>query len=167
MLRPVRCVRLRLGLLPIDSTDVERFVAREVRRAFAGGRLREDAIEVPARLHSLRWPWVSLQDCLCNDHCDRCSVLYNLHVSAADCDSKLVTHLDLQPQKQSALANKAPVPMPVPPVKELEKQGLGVSEAFCRQRHPRGGARESERMLLLALKIAKGALLCVTSKGFQ
>ncbi|KAL8427349.1 hypothetical protein Efla_006909 [Eimeria flavescens] len=86
----------RLGLLPIDSTNVDRFVSRD--------------------------------QCLCSDHCERCSVQYTLDATAADSDTLLVTHLDLMAEQTVGAYGGGPggPPMPVPSPQDMQAEGFST-----------------------------------------
>ncbi|OEH76256.1 DNA-directed RNA polymerase II rpb3 [Cyclospora cayetanensis] len=85
----------RLGLLPIDSSSVERFISRD--------------------------------QCLCSDHCERCSVKYTLDATAAESDYLVVTHLDLVAERTIGGITGGPhggPPMPVPSPQDMQADGF-------------------------------------------
>ncbi|KAL8444130.1 hypothetical protein Emag_005644 [Eimeria magna] len=73
-----------------------------------------------------------LQQCLCSDHCERCSVQYTLDATAADCDTLLVTHLDLTAEHGIGTYGGGPggglggPPMPVPSPQEMQAEGIAT-----------------------------------------
>ncbi|KAL8275628.1 hypothetical protein Esti_000579 [Eimeria stiedai] len=92
-----------------------------------------------------------LQQCLCSDHCERCSVQYTLDATAADCDTLVVTHLDLTAEHGIGTygGGLGGPPMPVPSPQEMQAEGSATGIPIVKLRK-----NQSLNMSCLATKVS-------------